>query len=99
MAIDRDVIDAVKEMDQHELRRLLMLTQARLEGSGLDNGGAVPNVSFRRRLVKCGKEACSSCPHGPYWYAYWRENGRRHSRYVGRLEDVDTVDTTNTPSA
>lgn len=99
MSIDRDVIDAVKEMDQHELRRLLMLTQARLEGSGTDTGAAAaPNVSFRTRLVKCGKEACTSCPHGPYWYAYWRENGRRHSRYVGRLDDV-TADTTNAGSA
>ena len=96
MAIDRDVIDAVKEMDEHELRRLLMLTQARLEGNGVDLGQQ-PNVSLRRRMVRCGKAACTSCPHGPYWYAYWRENGRRRSRYVGRLDDVE--DAASTPSA
>jgi len=38
--------------------------------------------------VKCGKEACTKCPHGPYWYAYWREGGRRRSRYVGKLDGV-----------
>jgi len=92
MAIDRDVIDAVKEMDEHELRRLLMLTQARLEGSGVEAAGG-PNISLRRRLVKCGKTACNSCPHGPYWYAYWREDGKRRSKYVGRLDDVTTVST------
>lgn len=91
MPIDRDVIDAVREMDEHELRRLLMLTQARLEGTGVDIGGSGPNVSLRHRLVKCGKASCTSCPHGPYWYAYWREDGRRRSRYVGRLDDVTTV--------
>jgi hypothetical protein len=91
--VDREVIDAVKEMDEHELRRLLMLTQARLEGSGIAAGS--PRVSFRRRLVRCGKDTCTTCPHGPYWYAYWREDGRRRSRYVGRLDDVDP----NAPSA
>ncbi|MBI3537057.1 MAG: hypothetical protein HY070_05820, partial [Chloroflexi bacterium] len=24
-------------------------------------------------------------PHGPYWYAYWKEEGRTRSRYVGRV--------------
>ena len=99
MPIDRDVIDAVKQMDQHELRRLLMLTQARLEGAGIDTGIAGPKVSFRRRLVKCGKDSCTSCPHGPYWYAYWREDGHRHSRYVGRLADVEAVEMTNAEGA
>ena len=80
-------------MDEHELRRLLMLTQARLEGTGIDTSGAGPKVSLRRRLVKCGKDSCTSCPHGPYWYAYWRENGKRRSRYVGRLGDVAAVST------
>jgi hypothetical protein len=38
-------------------------------------------------MVRCGKETCTTCPHGPYWYAYWTEDGRRRSRYVGRLEE------------
>ena len=32
MPIDRDVLEAVREMDEPELRRLLMLAKARLEG-------------------------------------------------------------------
>jgi hypothetical protein len=95
VSIDRDVIDAVRDMDEHELRRLLMLTQARLEGTGVDTGllagSGNPKVHLRRRLVRCGKASCTTCPHGPYWYAFWRENGRRRSRYVGRLEDVESV--------
>lgn len=85
MPIDRDVLDAVKEMDEHELRRILMLARARLESMGVDFGEAAPTVRLRRQWVRCGKKACSSCPHGPYWYAHWRDNGRRRSRYVGRL--------------
>ena len=40
------------------------------------------------QLVKiyCGKK-CSGCPHGPYWYAYWKEGGRSRSEYVGKTLD------------
>jgi hypothetical protein len=45
-------------------------------------------VSMRSQMVRCGKPHCNTCPHGPYWYAYWTENGRRRSRYVGRLPEA-----------
>ena len=35
------------------------------------------------RQMRCGKANCTRCPHGPYWYAYWREDGRLRSRYLG----------------
>ncbi len=44
----------------------------------------VGSITFRYETVRCGKENCSRCPHGPYWYAYWKEEGRTHSRYIGR---------------
>lgn len=84
MSLDRDVLDAVKDMDEHDLRRLLILTTAQLEAAGLVNGEH-PKVSLRKQMVKCGKRGCTRCPHGPYWYAYWSEDGRRRSRYVGKL--------------
>jgi hypothetical protein len=84
--IDRDVLDAVREMDEHDLRRLLILAKARLEAKGIAFGSA-PRVHLRSQWVKCGKENCSTCPHGPYWYAYWTEDGRRRSRYVGKLDE------------
>jgi hypothetical protein len=84
--IDRDVLEAVREMDEHELRRLLMLARARLEARGVDFAEGSPRVRLRQQWVRCGKRACTTCPHGPYWYAYWREDGRRRSRYVGKLE-------------
>jgi len=40
-------------------------------------------VSYQHEWVKCGKPGCKKCPHGPYWYAYWREDGRLRSRYLG----------------
>lgn len=88
MSLDRDLLDAVRELDEHGLRRLLILARARLESSGVPLGQE-PNVRLRQREVKCGKSGCVSCPHGPYWYAYWSEGGRRRSRYIGRLLDEE----------
>ena len=86
MSIDRDLLDAVKDLDEHGLRRLQMLTLAQLERSGVEQPAST-KVSMRSQMVRCGKTGCSKCPHGPYWYAYWTEDGRRRSRYVGRLLD------------
>ena len=89
MALDRELIDAVRGLDEHDLRRLLILAQARLEGWGVIASKAATRVSLRQKRVRCGKSPCGGCPHGPYWYAYWQEDGRRRSRYVGRLDDVE----------
>lgn len=40
-------------------------------------------VVYQLELVKCGKK-CKKCPHGPYWYAYYREGGRQISKYIGK---------------
>ena len=47
------------------------------------------HVSYSRQYRRCGKADCPRCVaggagHGPYWYAYWREDGRRRSRYIGK---------------
>ena len=87
MAIDRDLLDAVRDLDEHDLRRLQILTRAQLERSGAIDPTETAKVSLRRQMVRCGKDGCTRCPHGPYLYAYWTEAGRRKSRYVGRLLD------------
>jgi DNA-binding SARP family transcriptional activator len=50
-------------------------------------------VTYRQQYTRCGKQRCRKCQegngHGPYWYAYWSENGRTVSKYVGvRLPDT-----------
>jgi hypothetical protein len=42
------------------------------------------NAIIREEFIKCGKDSCLKCPHGPYFYAYWKdENGKLRKRYVG----------------
>src|SRR3977135_4613960 len=77
------MIADVRSLAAPELRRLVILAQDLLERRG---AGRVPDgtkITYRREEVRCGKANCTRCPHGPYWYAYWRENGRLRSRYLG----------------
>jgi hypothetical protein len=41
------------------------------------------NVTIRREYIKCGKNSCSTCKHGPYYYGYWREKGKLKKKYIG----------------
>jgi hypothetical protein len=91
MALDRDLLDAVKDLDSHDLRRLQILTRAQLDRRSPPGSRAEPRVSLRNQMVRCGKPGCSKCPHGPYWYAYWTEDGKRKSRYIGRLLDEEAL--------
>jgi hypothetical protein len=42
---------------------------------------------YRLEKIKCGKKGCRCTRgelHGPYWYAYYRENGRMRCEYMGK---------------
>lgn len=83
MPISRDLIREIRAMDAYDLRRLMML----IRGLLLEDPPAdvsAPKITFRQETVRCGKKGCTTCPHGPYWYAYWREDGKTRSRYVGK---------------
>ena len=87
MGLDRRAADLVRSLDEHELRQLVMLARGRLQAMGgppFDAGPGDPKVSFRQQSVRCGKPSCTRCPHGPYWYASWREDGRLRTRYIGK---------------
>src|SRR5688500_19738068 len=77
------MIADVRSLSDPELRRLVILAQDLLERRG---AGRVPDgakVTYRREEVRCGKANCTRCPHGPYRYAYWREDGKLRSRHLG----------------
>ena len=97
MALDRELLGRIRSLDEFDLRRLLIFARGLLEGRTGDpatpRAQAIPAAAggsrretYRQQLVRCGKAGCTRCPHGPYWYAYWREDGRLRSRYLGRTE-------------
>ena len=88
MALDKRLLAGLRKLDDPDLRRVLIfvggLLRARGDASGEEfvEDEAGP-VTYRLESVKCGKPGCTKCPHGPYWYAYWREGGKVRSRYIG----------------
>jgi hypothetical protein len=43
------------------------------------------NATVREENVRCKKYTCYTCPHGPYYYAYWKENGKLKKKYIGNM--------------
>lgn len=91
MGLDRDLIHRVRCLDEFDLRRLVIFVTGLLDARTGTGFGVRPvagdrpgPVSYRQQRVRCGKKGCTTCPHGPYWYGYWREGGRLRSRYVGK---------------
>jgi hypothetical protein len=91
MPLDRELIRQVRGLDEYDLRRLMIFARGLLVsrlGTDIDAGGGDAGrrgkVTFRQEMVRCGRATCRRCPHGPYWYAYWREGGRLRSRYIGK---------------
>ena len=64
------------------MRGLLHARGDEAASADLDETG--PPVTYRLESVRCGKPGCTTCPHGPYWYAYFREGGKLKSRYIGK---------------
>ena len=49
-----------------------------------DNDQGIPsNATIRHEYVKCGNPDCKD-QHGPYLYAYWKEDKRLNKTYVGK---------------
>ena len=46
------------------------------------------NHTIREEFVKCGTEFCLQCPHGPYYYAYWKDSTTKKlkKKYLGSMD-------------
>jgi hypothetical protein len=55
------------------------------ETSSNNRAQLVPkNATVRREYIKCGKPLCHR-RHGPYYYAYWKDNNKKlKKKYIGR---------------
>lgn len=51
----------------------------------LSTGRALDSFSYHLVYIYCKKVQCHSCPHGPYWYARYRQGNKIKSIYVGRV--------------
>jgi hypothetical protein len=46
------------------------------------------NANISEEFIKCGKENCNDCPHGPYYYAYWKDTATKKlkKKYIGQFD-------------
>jgi hypothetical protein len=44
------------------------------------------NATIRKEYTKCGNPHCYRCKHGPYYYSYWKENGKLKKKYIGQYD-------------
>lgn len=76
---------------------------AELDGIPLTPGRELIKVGhqggkcYRLEKTRCGKKNCRCTRgelHGPYWYAYYRENGRMRCEYIGKnLPELASLET------
>ena len=49
--------------------------------------GVPSHATIKEERIKCEK-SCLMCPHGPYYYAYWKdESGKLKKKYIGTRFD------------
>ena len=54
-----------------------------------------PTATIREEYVKCGNPYCSRCEHGPYYYGYWKENGKLKKKYIGKYDPRNEASSEN----
>lgn len=53
------------------------------EGRTVIETRKAPGLTIQLEEVMCGKD-CRGCPHGPYYYGYFRQGGKLRSVYIGK---------------
>jgi hypothetical protein len=60
------------------------------------NYKSIPSsATIREEYIKCGDPYCSKCEHGPYYYGYWKENGKLKKKYIGKYDPRNEANSEN----
>jgi hypothetical protein len=51
--------------------------------SKLERFNGATKITLQRKLIRCGDRSCEKL-HGPYWYGYFKLDGRTRCVYIGR---------------
>src|SRR5712691_964019 len=73
----------IAKFNSEKLRSIAKVQSEEL--TSINNSRNIPgNATIRQEYAKCGKSDCPRCKHGPYYYAYWKDDkGKLHKRYIG----------------
>src|SRR5215210_7579403 len=82
-------LEDLRTLIEAELARRELAEREPAEGRQVVEERPASAGTLRLEMVKCGKDRCKRCErgegHGPYWYLYFRRNGKLISRYIGKM--------------
>ena len=82
-------LEDLRRRIEAELARRELAERETPEGREVVEERPASTGTLRLEMVKCGKDRCRKCAegpaHGPYWYLYYRRNGKLTSRYIGKM--------------
>lgn len=64
-----------------------LIQEREAEQNNVLDSKQIGQSSFQLEAIKCGNPTCKCAGgklHGPYWYEYWRDDGKVKKRYHGK---------------
>jgi hypothetical protein len=89
---DRETLRAIADYASARADRLEELEDQEIETDDVvDDGDELVDVdqddaakgTIVEKKVPCGKDSCSTCPHGPYQYRAYRDGDTVKTDYIG----------------
>lgn len=78
------MVTSIERLEKSSIKTLEKSTpRLDLDKESRDENRIPDTASLREEFIKCGKISCFTCPHGPYYYAYWKDNGKLRKKYLG----------------
>jgi hypothetical protein len=88
MDVDRVIadLDTLSAADLRRLRKAIEDLYGHYESWTEEK--PAPVKQYRQERIRCKNPGCKTCSehggHGPYWYAFWVENGKTRKQYLGK---------------
>ena len=68
-----------------ESEKVLVKINSKIQTTSINFKSIPKKATIRKEYVKCRQDMCLGCIHGPYYYAYWRDQSRKlKKKYIGR---------------
>ena len=80
-----DIEEKIKEIEEEIKELEKRLAELEKEVPGISHGAIV------EKYIKCGRDWCKNCPHGPYYYLVIKENGKVKTKYLGNDRNLKTL--------
>jgi hypothetical protein len=87
-----EIVAAISHLSGPDLERVRKAAERR-QAQLIKQSSVVERRNHGRGILQLEYRANpkTGTQRGPYWYFYWREEGRQHSLYVGKTDNPEAV--------